>query len=342
MVAERLLGSDPFETNALVRRAGPADAAPNNILGTTIAGALDVACWDIKGRHLDTPVHELLGGAVNGDRVRAYANGWDFESRDVVDAYHDGADPEVVLAETTETIREAAAAVDAAGYDALKFSPFQWGTGSTTTGAELDRALEVVAAVDDAVGPEVELLVEGHKNLTREKATRAARRLAEHDPGFYEEPVPADVHALRQVARNSPVPIATGESITTHHGYADLVADTDVAVVQPDVIRAGGITELSRVAAMASAQRVGFAPHNAGGPVMTAAAIQVDVTAPAFMIQESFEEFNHPDWTDDLLDEPLTIEDGHIEVPDRPGIGVDLQMDAVRDRAIDGGRVEAD
>ncbi|MFB6136642.1 MAG: mandelate racemase/muconate lactonizing enzyme family protein [Halobacteriaceae archaeon] len=340
MAAEHLLGADPFETADLLRTRGLSGAGRNNVLGTTILGGFDVACWDLKGRHLGAPVHELLGGKVHGDWLRAYANGWDFEARDVVSAYHEGEDAASVLEDTRAVITEAAEAVVDAGYDALKFSPFQWGTGPTTTGAELDRALDVVAAVDEAVGPDVELLVEGHKNLSREKALRAARRLAEFDPGFYEEPVHADVNALRRVARHSPVPVATGESITTHHGYADLIYDTDVSVVQPDVVRSGGITELARVAAMASAERVGFAPHNAAGPVMTAAAVQVDATAPAFMIQESFEEFSHPEWTDDLLTASLTVEDGRVRVPDRPGIGVDLDVDAVRERAVASGRVE--
>jgi len=282
-----------------------------------------MACWDVKGKHLGVPVHELLGGKLR-DEVRLYANGWDFDARRVVDRYHDGEDPATVLDATKAEITDAAAAVVDAGYTAVKFSPFQWGDGPTTSRLELDSAIEVVEAVAETVGPDVELLVEGHKHLSTEKALSAARRLERFDPGFYEEPVPADVEPLRRVARRSPVPIATGESFATHRGFADLVARTDVSVVQPDVGRAGGITELRKIAAMASAERVGFAPHNAAGPVMTFAALHVDAVTPSLMVQESFEASFHPDWGEDLLVDPLAIDEGVAGIPDRPGLGVEF------------------
>jgi galactonate dehydratase len=333
--ARRLVGTDPFATERLHGPGGPG-GSPHDVVGTTVAGALDIACWDAKGRYLDLPVHELLGGAVR-ERVPAYANGWDFPARSVVDAYHDGEPAPAVLERTEETLREAAGAVDDAGYGALKFSPFQWGEpsrhGTATGGAAIDYAIEAIAAVDEAVGPHVDLLIEGHKHFGVEGAIRTARRLEQFDPRFFEEPVPADVGSLRRVAGQSPVPVATGESFTTHRAFPELIFDTDVSVVQPDVARAGGITELKRVGAMASAANVDLAPHNAAGPVMTAAAVHVDATEPAFAIQESFEEFSHPAWTDELLENSLTIEDGAIAVPDRPGLGVTFDPDGLRERA---------
>lgn len=329
-LGEQLLGADPFETERLFGAGGALGAAPNDIFTTTITGGFDMACWDIKGKHLGVPVHDLLGGTLR-DELRAYANGWDFPARAVVDRYHGGEDRATVLADAKREIAGAAETVVGAGYDALKFSPFQWGEGSTTTRAELDCALAVVEAVADAVPSHVELLVEGHKRLSTGKAIGAARRLERFDPGFYEEPIPAEVEPLRRVARKSPVPVATGESFATHRAFADLVARTDVSVVQPDVGRVGGITELRKVAAMASAERVGLAPHNAAGPVMTHAAVHVGATAPAFMIQETFEEAFHPDWSDDLLADPLSIADGRIQVPDRPGLGVELDESVLRE-----------
>lgn len=331
---EQLIGKDPFETERHLQPSGVGGlggAAPNNILATTIAGAFDMACWDIKGRHLDVPVHELLGGAIRTE-IPAYANGWDFSAREVVDAYHEGEDPETILDETTDVITAAAADVVEAGYGALKFSPFQWGDGPTTSRRELEYTFDVIEAVHETIGRNVDLLVEGHKHLSTERAIEAARRLERFDPGFYEEPVHAEVGPLKRVIEKSPVPIATGEDFVTHHAYGDLIFDAGVSVVQPDVARAGGITELKKVAALASAGRVGFAPHNAAGPIMTAAAVHVDATEPAFMIQESFEEFSHPDWSADLFEEPLTIEDGTIRVPDRPGLGLELDMDVLRER----------
>jgi galactonate dehydratase len=332
-VGQRLQGKDPFETEHLFGADGVLGTANNDIFTTTITGGFDIACWDIKGKYLDMPVHQLLGGKLRND-IRAYANGWDFDARRIVKRYKDGDDRDEVLADTKAEITDAASDVVDAGYTALKFSPFQWGDGPTTSSAELDCALTVVEAVSETVPPQVELLVEGHKHLSTDKALQAARRLEQFNPGFYEEPVPAEITPLQKVSRRSPVPIATGESFTTHRGFNDLLTNAEIDVVQPDIVRAGGITELQKIAALASAQRVGFAPHNAGGPIMTFAAIHVDATTPSFMLQETFEEFFHPDWGTDLMREPLTISDGAIEVPTRPGLGVELNESVLREHDI--------
>ena len=332
-LAERLVGADPFETERLFGAGGALGAAPNDVFTTTITGGLDMACWDVKGKHLGVPVHELLGGKVRSE-LRAYANGWDFDARSVVDRYHDGEDAASVLPDVKAEITDAAVGMVEAGYDALKFSPVQWGRGSTTSRRELDCALAVVEAVAESVPSHVELLVEGHKRLSTDKAVTAARRLERFDPGFYEEPVPAELEPLRRVADQSPVPIATGESFVTHRGFADLLSRSDVRVVQPDVGRAGGITELLKIANMAAAERVGFAPHNAAGPVMTHAAVHVGAASPAFMIQETFEAAFHPDWSEELLVDPLDIGDGMIAVPDRPGLGVELDETVLEEHEI--------
>jgi len=327
-LGERLVGADPFETERIFGAGGRLGATAHDIYTTTVTGGFDMACWDIKGKHLGVPVYDLLGGKLR-EEVRSYANGWDFDAREIVDRYHDGDDPAAVLADVKDELTTRAGEVVDAGYGALKFSPFQWGDGPTTSRRELDHAVAAVEAVHETVPDDVELLVEGHKHLSVAKATTAARRLEQFDPGFYEEPVPADITPLGTVSRKSPVPIATGESFTTHRAFAELIDATDVSVVQPDVGRAGGITELAKIAALASAERVGFAPHNAAGPVMTFAAVHLAAATPAFMIQETFEEFYHPKWSRDLVVEPLEIEDGYIRVPDRPGLGVELDRNVL-------------
>lgn len=332
-LAERLVGADPFETERLFGADGALGAAPNDVFTTTITGGLDMACWDIKGKQLGVPVYELLGGKIRDD-VRAYANGWDFDARAIVDRYHEGEDAASVLPDVKTEITDAAAEMIDAGYNAIKFSPFQWGTGPTTSRRELDNALAVVEAVSESVPSHVELLVEGHKRLSTEKAVTAANRLEQFTPGFYEEPVASEVEPLRRVAAQSPVPIATGESFVTHRGFADLIARTDVSVVQPDVGRAGGITELQKIANMAAADRVGFAPHNAAGPVMTHAAVHVGAATPAFMIQETFAEAFYPAWSEELIIDPLDISDGAITVPNRPGLGIELDESVLREHEI--------
>ena len=319
---DQLVGEDPFATEALFGADGKYGASRHDIRTTTMAGGFDMACWDIKGKYLEVPVHELLGGKVR-DEIRTYANGWGFDARTVVDRYHGGEANQDVLPEARTAWARAAEAVVDEGYSALKFSPFQWSDGPTTSQHELESGLAVVESVAEAVPDDVGLLVEGHCRHTVEKALTASRRLAAFDVGFFEEPVAPDIGALDRVARKSSVPVATGEGFASHHGFAELLSDTEVSVVQPDVGRAGGITELRKVAAMASSERVGFAPHNAAGPIMTHAAVHLDAVTPAFMIQETFETFYHPEWGDKLVD-GLTIEDGFIEVPETPGLGVEL------------------
>lgn len=336
----RLLGADPFQTEQLCGAGGALGAAANDIFATTIAGGFDMALWDIKGKSLEVPVHSLLGGKRR-DHLRAYANGWDFPSRTIVNRYHEGEDRSTVLDAVTSDLADRAAEVVDAGYTALKFSPFQWGHQQATAWGEIEAALEAIAAVDAAVPDHVELLIEGHKKLGTNQALTAARHLTDVDPGFYEEPVPADAGPLDRVAKESPVPIATGESFVTHHGFRDLIGETDVSVVQPDVGRAGGITELRKIAAMASAHRIGFAPHNAAGPVMTHAAAHVGATTPAFYIQETFEDFYHPDWASDLLTDPLEISKGEITVPDRPGLGVEFDREILEEHTIESTRISA-
>lgn len=333
-LGERIVGADPFETERLFGAGGTVGADPHDRFTTTIAGGLDMACWDIKGKALGVPTYELLGGTCR-DRVRLYANGWDFPAREIVGRYHGGEAMEDVLPDVREELATAAAAVAEEGYTAMKFSPFQWGDGPTTTGRELSATLSAIEAVAEAVPDEVDLLIEGHCHLAVDKAVTAARALERFDPGFYEEPVPAELEPLARVAAASPVPIATGERFVTHRGFTSLLDRTDVAVVQPDVGRAGGITELVKIAAMASARRVGFAPHNAAGPVMTHAALHVDAVTPAFMIQESFEANFHPDWSHELLVEPLAIEDGSAAIPDRPGLGVTIDESVLDAHAIE-------
>lgn len=327
-LGERLIGADPFETERLFGAGGELGASANDIFTTTVSGGFDMACWDIKGKHLGVPVHELLGGKIR-DELRVYANGWDFEAREIVQRYHDGGDAESVLADSKAEITAAATEVIESGYTALKFSPFQWGDGPTTTRRELDNAIAVVEAVYETASPDAEILIEGHGHLSPEKAIQAARRLERFDPGFYEAPTPPELTPLEHVSRRSPVPIAAGETFVTHRGFSELISNTDVSVVQPDVGRAGGITELRKIAGMASAERVSFAPHNSVGPVMTHAAVHLDAVTPSFMVQETFEEFFHPDWADGLLSESATFDGGSVNVPDTPGLGFELDNDVL-------------
>jgi|GEM_PF-1235317 len=333
-MGEAVAGMDPAEP-ARVRRecVHPTVGLANNVVEGAAASAVDIACWDLKGKRAGAPVAELLGGAVNGPRLRAYASGWwhglhadDDGSSDVSD---DGPDE---AGEDSDPFASAAADVVAEGYTALKCNPFGDGPADPGT-AEIDAAIERIRAVRDAVGPDVDVYVEGHKRFTAAAALRIARRLDPVGVSFFEEPTPPTVGELRRVAAESPVPVATGESHVSRRAFADLFAETAVAVCQPDPVRTGGVTETWRIAAAAATHGVTFSPHNACGPVSTAASAHLGAAAPSFGVLETFEDYRHPDWLADLFAGGTAPEHGEVPVPDAPGLGIELDRDAARERA---------
>ncbi|MFP8958374.1 mandelate racemase/muconate lactonizing enzyme family protein [Natrialbaceae archaeon A-CW3] len=316
-LSDHFLGMNPFNTEALSLEIYRDEWYSDNIVNTTVAAAVDTACWDIKGKVLNRPVYELLGGSVHGDRIPIYTNGW------YIDA--DG-DP--------EALADAAISVVENGYDAMKFDPFgdAW---HRLRNRDKEAAIERVAAVREAVGSDVDLLIEGHGRFTPAVAVDIARRLEPFNPYCFEEPTPPDnIHGLRKVSQQSPVPIASGERLMSVFAFDELLSETEVDIVQPDLANAGGLTEAKKIAALAEAKHVDFAPHNPQGPVGTALSAQVSATLPNLAMQESVDDYDTP-WRDEILRDPLVIEDGYLKLPDRPGIGVELNHDVVKEKAYD-------
>ncbi|MFB6134725.1 MAG: mandelate racemase/muconate lactonizing enzyme family protein [Halanaeroarchaeum sp.] len=310
-MADYVVGTDPFDTEKRWRDMYRDEWFSKNVVNTTVASAIDIASWDIKGKLLEKPVYELLGGAVHGTRLRTYANGWYTET--------DG---------EPEKFAEAAEQVVDDGYDAMKFDPF--GTAwQTMSRAEQNKSIETVRAVREAVGPDVDLLIEGHGRFSAGQALDVARELEEFDPTWFEEPCPPDsINSLREVAAKSPVPIATGERHMTKFDFYELVTRTEIDVFQPDLMNTGGITEGKKIAALGEADHVSIAPHNPQGPVATAIYAHFNTATPNFMIQELFQTYD-VEWVDDLLVDPITVEDGVLEVPKGPGFGIELADDVV-------------
>jgi len=272
------------------------------VLNSAISG-VEHALWDIKGKVLGAPVYELLGGKCR-DRIRAYANGW----------FRQGMSAEATAARALEVV--------AMGYTAVKWDPFAQ-AGLFIDTATADAAVANVRAVREAVGPNVDLCIEVHGRLSPANAIRIGKRLEEFNPFFYEEPIPPEnIDALALVARAVNIPIATGERLFTKWGFKELFERQAAAVVQPDICHAGGILELKKIAAMAEVHYVGFAPHNPNGPICTAASIQVDACIPNFLIQE-FVISDEP-LRSQLQQEPIRIIDGYFEIPNRPGLGVEI------------------
>ncbi len=303
----RIVGADAFQTEAIWERLYRDSYWRNDLVINSAISAIDQACWDLKGKKLGVPVHALLGGPRR-TRLRAYANAWYFGCA------------------TAEEFARAAGKVVAEGFTALKWDPFG-DADMTMSAAAMRAAVDNVAAVRDVVGPDVDICIEVHGRLSPAWAIEMARRLRRFAPLFYEEPVPVEnARALARVARAIKIPVATGERLCTKFAFQELFALDAVDIVQPDLCHAGGLTEVKKIAAMAEASYVQVAPHNASGPIGTAAAIQLDASIPNFLIQEYF--VTQAQWIDEVVPGAPRAVKGEIAVPDRPGLGVELNEQA--------------
>ena len=305
---EAWLGLDPTNVELLLQRMVRDVYTEGGQIHMSAVGAIEVACWDIVGKAAGRPVHALLGGRLR-DRVRAYANGWYRTER------------------TPEAVAERARAVVARGYTALKLDPFG-AAYRVQEPSDEDLSIDIVAAVRAAVGPGVDIMIEGHDRFSVATALRIAARLAPHRPAWFEEPVPhQNIASLVEVARRSPVPVAAGESFSSLQQFAELLRHDAVHILQPEPLYLGGIWRARQVAAMVDAHYGVVAPHNAQGPVCAAVSAQLGACIPNFYIQESFEVQASTDIAMDIVDEPVVPVDGYVLVPTRPGLGIDLDWD---------------
>jgi galactonate dehydratase len=277
------------------------------VIGSAISG-IEQALWDILGKALGVPVYELLGGRVR-DRVRLYANG------------PRGDTPEEVAASCAELV--------ATGWNALKLAPFEAVPGVAGQ-RELRAARRQMQLIRDAVGPDVDVLIDCHGRLSPTSAVQMAEALDEFDVFFFEEPVlPEDPRAMAEVAARIAIPVATGERLFTKWGFRDVLALGAADVLQPDIAHCGGIWEARKIAAAAEVSYVGIAPHNPYSWLLTMASIQLDFATPNFLIQEFL--VDHPPEVERLFAQPFTwLPGGWVEPPTAPGLGVELDWDAVR------------
>src|SRR5438105_11586183 len=219
-VPNHILGSDPFNVEDLVQRMFRNDFARVGEIAMSAISTVEIACWDIMGKALGQPVYKLLGGAVR-ERIKAYANGW------------------YTVERTPQEFHAAAKRVIARGYRALKLDPFGAGFYELDR-LEQQRSIELVAAVRDAVGPEVDILVEMHGRFNPATAVEIARQLEPFRPGWVEEPVPPEnLAALKKAAEQIRIPVATGERIHARHEYRELFELQAADVIQPDIPTSG-------------------------------------------------------------------------------------------------------
>ena len=316
-----VIGTDPFDVERLAWNVQRAEYGRAGEVAQSTLAAFDVASWDLMGQSLGVPVWKLLGGKFR-DRVPAYANGWYQAEREA------GA------------IARLARGVVERGYRALKLDPFG-AASAELPAADRRRAESIVAAVREAVGPDVQILIEMHGRFTPATAVRVASMLEPFDPEWIEEPVPPEnAAALARVKAATRIPIATGERA---HSIADIreFVETGVAdVVQADLTHFGGFLPMKHLAGWADAHYLLVAPHNVCGPVGTMANVHFAIATPNYKLLEHFNDFADP-WVQDLVDFPprVSAEDGCFGLPERAGLGVRLNHDACAAHPRTGGRL---
>ncbi len=302
-----LVGKDPFQTEHLIEMLHRDSYWRTGAVFRSALGAVEAALLDIKGKALGVPVYELLGGK-HRDRVRCYANHWFFGAVEPQD-YADRAQQAV-----------------ANGFRALKWDPFEdvW--------LEMDRpqrrrTIAIVEAVRDAVGPDVELMLDVHGRLNVPTAIAMCRALEKFDLTWIEEPTPPEsIDALAEVRRRSPVPIAVGERYFEPVRFLELIEKNAVDILQPDVCHIGGMFEAKKIAGMAHARLLPVAPHNPVGPVMNAMTLHLAAAVPNFSVFETV--MTDVPWRRELVHESLAFERGDLLVPTAPGLGVELIEEA--------------
>jgi galactonate dehydratase len=310
LAARYVVGADPFDTERLAWAIERLEYGRPSEHGQSALAAFDVASWDLMGQQLGVPVWKLLGGSFR-ERVPAYANGW----------YQAEFEP--------AAIAELAAGVVARGYRAMKLDPF--GAASVRlSAAERRRAIGIVAAVREAVGPDIDLMIEMHGRFSPDTAAQVAVALEPFAPRWIEEPVPPEnASALSRVRRATTLSIATGERIHSIWDAVAFVEGGDVDILQADLSHFGGFSGMRRLAGWTEAHYLTLAPHNVGGPVATAANIHFAVATRNVDIVEHFNDFADA-WVSELVDVAPTVDpaDGCFAVSERPGLGIRLDHDA--------------
>ena len=315
-----IIGEDPLDVDRLwetMRRARLFDGAMAGATVTAMTG-IEIALWDLAGKVLNVPVYRLLGGKFR-DRIRLYCDsraGRDF---------------------SPESYAERARDVVARGFDALKFDIDETTTGYRTdrwnwhaSPAEIDWMVERVAAVREAIGPHVDLAIDMHGRYDISSGIAVARAMEPFRLLWLEEPVPPEnVAALREVKRAGRVPLCSGENLYLRWGFRDLLEQQAVDIIMPDIPKCGGLSECRKIANMAEVYYVPLAPHNVCGPLGTMASAHVCASIPNFLVLE-WHWIDYPGWDEFATSPEPVIQDGHVVLNDRPGIGLEVNDEALR------------
>ena len=301
------IGHDAFDIEALYRRFTLLDFGVPGEMAMTALALVEMACWDCIGKKADLPVYQLLGGKVR-ESIPAYANGW----------YRVEREPEEFAAAARRVVER--------GYRALKFDPFGAGDLELTR-AEFQRSIGLVEAVRRAVGDDMEIMIEMHGRFAPHQAIEVARALERFSPSWIEEPCrPQDLEALSLVARQTSIPIATGERLYSAQAYRELFSLRAASIVQPDINQCGGLLEAKKIASTAETHSIMVAPHNVGGVVSTTAALHLMATLRNGKILEHFNDFSDAEVKAAGAPYP-EVTGGCFSLPQGPGWGVELDLD---------------
>lgn len=314
-------GQDPWRIETMTRRVyGTGYSLRPDVSLMGVFSGLEMACWDIVGKETGQPVYELLGGRVH-ERLRTYTYLYPKSGS----AYPETTDADHVYVNPARAAERAVEEVEA-GFTAVKFDPA--GPYTVFDGRQPDlesiaRSVAFVRAIREAVGTRADLLFGTHGQFTASGAIRLAKQLEPYDPLWFEEPTPPEVpEEMARVARQTSIPISTGERLTTKYEFARVLEQGAASILQMNLGRVGGLLEAKKIAGMAETRYAQIAPHLYCGPVVGAANIQLAACSPNFLILESIRTWGG--FHAEILQTPIRWEEGYVLPPTAPGLGVEL------------------
>ncbi|MGD0330332.1 MAG: mandelate racemase/muconate lactonizing enzyme family protein [Nitrososphaeria archaeon] len=304
VIKKMLLNRDPTQIEVLWEKLFREGFSMPAISG------VEIALWDILGKKLNAPVYSLLGGRCR-DSVEVYVDGF-FRGAEYVE--------EEYAAKASEAVRK--------GFRSLKMDvdepiPSGKNINRTLTPADLKHTLRMVEAVREAVGDEIRLAIDCHGAFDTNTAIVLAQKLEPYNLMWIEDPVPQNnLQAMAKVSQSTRIPVCTGELLDSRYMFRELFEEGAAQIIMPDVARTGGILELKKIAAAADTYYIPVAPHNMVSPIATMASVQVCANIPNFLVLEF--QLGDVQWRDSILDSPLSLKNGQIEVSNKPGLGVSL------------------
>ena len=316
-ITRTLVGKDPLNVDRCFRDMMRGQSASGYYQGAVMSAisGIEMALWDIKGQAFGAPIWQMLGGKFR-DRVRVYND------------CHAGDD------EAPEAYARKAVEVEARGFDAIKFDidPLPSQRDEYNRGIRNDHIqyyVDVVTAMREALKPDTDLAIDAHWAYTVVDILKVAQAFEDLNLLWLEDPIPAEnIEAMQRVKNSTRTPICTGENFYTRHGFRELIHSQAADIVSPDIAKAGGLLESKRIAEMADIYYMPLAPHNICGPIGTYAMMHVCAAVPNFLALE-FHHLDNQFWSDLIVEGPMIV-DGHIEVPEKPGLGVRLNEDVVK------------